>query len=110
MRGQAVSPATKKADVVLVAARYAGDGRLTMAQAYRRRGPVWSDLVLLERSALIEDLRRGRKVFAGRTRELAHDFELFHKLVLDGADGEGVVRAAVAGGSSERDDLGLPLF
>lgn len=110
MRGQAVSPATKKADVVLVAARYDADGRVQIAQAYQRRGPIWSDLVLLHRGALVEALQRGRKVYAGRTRELSHDFELLHRLTLDGREGDGVVRAAGATGAAGRDELGVPLF
>ncbi len=110
VRGQAVSPATKEADVVLVAARYGADGRVRIAQAYLRRGPIWGDLVLLDRGTLVEALQRGRKVFAGRTRDLSHDFELLHRLVLDGRDGEGVVRSAVAAGAAGRDELGVPLL
>jgi hypothetical protein len=110
VRGQAVSLATKKADVVLVAARYGPDGRVQIAQAYQRRGPIWGDLVLLDRGALVEALRRGRKVFAGRTRELSHDFELLHRLVLDGREDKAVVRAVVAAGADGRDQLGVPLF
>lgn len=107
MRGQAVSPGTKRADVVLVAARYGADGRVQIAQAYQRRGPIWGDLVLLDRRALVEALRRGGKVFAGRTRDLSHDFELLHRLALGGREDKVVVRAGDADG---RDDLGVPLF
>lgn len=110
VRGQAVSPATKKADVVLVAARYGADGRVQIAQAYQRRGPIWGDLVLLDRGALVEALRRGGKVFAGRTRQLSHDFELLHRLVLDGRDDKVVVFGAVAADAAGRDELGVPLF
>ena len=111
MRGQPVSSETRKADLVLVAARYApADGRLQVAQAYQRRGPVWGDLILMDRPTLVEALVSRRKVFAGRPRDLSHDFEMFHAIGLEPHNGDPYVRAVGSGEPSGGDSLGVPLF
>ena len=111
MRGQPVSRATRKADLVLVAGRYSpSDGRLQVAQAYRRRGPVWSDLFLIDRATLLQDLQSKRRVYVGRPGVLAHDFEILHPVQLERRNGDSVVRSAGSTNSSMADSLDMPLF
>jgi hypothetical protein len=108
VKGQRLSSAAKRLDVVVVAARYAPDGKLTVAQGYERRGQVWTDLLLLDRPTLIGRLRAGRRVAAGEPRGVPGDFVVRDALVLSGADGRAVVRASHT--SSSTDNLGVPTF
>ncbi|MEX0788443.1 MAG: hypothetical protein WD906_01300 [Anaerolineales bacterium] len=111
MRGRPVSRETRKADLVLVAARYApSDGRLKIAQAYQRRGPVWGDLILIDRPTLMQALESRRKVYAGRPRDLSHDFEMLHPIGLERHNGDAFVRGAGSENPSGGDSLGVPLF
>jgi len=111
MRGQPVSRETRKADLVLVAARYApADSRLYVAQAYRRRGPIWSDLLLLDRPSLIQALEEKRHVYAGRLTGLAHEFEMLHPIRLEKRNGDVVLRADDMPAVPAGDALGVPLF
>ena len=46
-------------------------------RAYLRRGPTWSDHILLDRQALIQQLRSGKRFFTGqRVPLLAGTFEI----------------------------------
>jgi hypothetical protein len=109
MRGKRVSRASRKLDVVLVAARYGEEGdRLNIARGYERRGFVWGDLVLFDRQTLIERLNAKKRVVTGYPGELPGDFEVTATVHLMR---EGVTESLVANGhQSGRDDLGLPLF
>jgi hypothetical protein len=108
VKGQRLSSAASDLDVVVVAARYAPDQSLATAQAYERRGPVWTDLVLLDRRTLIERLRSGKKVGVGQPLAVPGDFAVRTRLVLGRENGHEVLRAAGTG--SNGDDLGVPLF
>lgn len=59
----------KKLDGVIEAAHFDSDGQLAWVRAYERRGPTWSDVVLLDRNALIERLRRRKRFYVGSRRE-----------------------------------------
>ena len=109
MRGKRVSRASRKLDVVLVAARYGEDGgRLNIARGYERRGFVWGDLVLFNRQALIERLNAKKRVVTGYPGELPGDFEVTAEVYLTQ---EGGTESIVTDGhQTGRDDLGLPLF
>jgi hypothetical protein len=105
-----LSPVSRKADVVVVAARYDDGGRrLLQAQAYERRGAVWGDVVLLDREALLGKVRSRRRVFAGEARpEVPGDFILRGGIRARGDAGHAVL---VQGTSADgADDLGVPLF
>jgi len=108
MRGQRSSIAGKQVDLVLVAVRYEADGRrLRLARGHSRRGAVWGDLELFDRQQLVQQLQAGRRLAAGRPKELVGDFEVLGQLQLaDGGEGALVVE----GSGAEHDDLGLPLF
>jgi hypothetical protein len=109
MPGVSLSRENRRLDTVIVSVRYRpDDGELTLARAYERRGAVWTDLVLLDRPAVVEHLRAGKRVVAGTLRSLPGDFQVMGTIRLEpsGASGKLVIRAR----SNGRDDLGLPLF
>jgi hypothetical protein len=108
MPGQRVSIAGKRLDVVLVAARYSGDGKLALARGFERRGDVWGDVVLLTREVLVEKLRAVRHVVTGQPRELPGDFAILAPVRLETSPTS--ERIVAEGLSSEGEDLGLPLF
>ncbi len=55
----------KKYDVVVEAVRYTPDGQVDTVRAFERRGPTFSDRVLVTRQALLDLLKRGKIVVAG---------------------------------------------
>ena len=73
----------KKADGVVDAAHFNADGRLAWVRAYERRGPTWSDLVLLDRPTLVRRLADGKRFYVGERIELrASEFKLGQPLRL----------------------------
>jgi len=67
----------KKLDGVIEAAHFNPDGKLAWVRAYERRGPTWSDVVLLDREALVQRLRQGKRFYVGSRREFwASEFDL----------------------------------
>lgn len=73
----------KKFDGVIEAVRYAPDGKISLVRAYERRGPTFSDRVLLTRPVLVERLKKGEQFVVGqRTELLASTFETGASLVL----------------------------
>ena len=73
----------RKYDGVVEAAHYTKTGKIDWVRAYERRGPTWSDRVLLDRDALLERLQNGKRFYAGqRLENLASEFELGQKLQL----------------------------
>jgi hypothetical protein len=68
---------SKKVDGVIEAAHFGPDGRLAWVRAYERRGPTWSDVVLLDRAALIQRLKARKRFFVGQRRKFwASEFDL----------------------------------
>jgi hypothetical protein len=57
--------ARSKIDGVIETARYAPDGTLSLVRMYQRRNQAWSDIVLLDRAALVALLKNGRKILTG---------------------------------------------
>ncbi|MEX2162333.1 MAG: hypothetical protein WD751_10530 [Anaerolineales bacterium] len=67
----------KKLDGVIEAAHFNPDGRLAWVRAYERRGPTWSDVVLLDREALLQRLKKGKRFYVGTRREFwASEFDV----------------------------------
>ncbi len=59
------------------AAHFNKDGDLLWVRAYERRGPTWSDVVLLDREHLIKKIKSGKRFFVGkRIAFLASEFQL----------------------------------
>lgn len=79
-------------DVVIEAVRYNEDGSLKTARIYERRGPTWSDRLLISRQELLERLKKGQKVVIGaRKPYLASTFEVYAAVQLTNVNGREVL-------------------
>ena len=58
--------AKAKFDGVVEAVHYDPDGRVNWVRAYLRRGQTFSDIVLLDRQSLVEQLKIGKRIMAGK--------------------------------------------
>ena len=101
--------ARTKYDGIVQAVRYDEDGQILWVRAFLRRGPTWSDSVLMERQALVDKLKSGKQFVIGKRVELmASTFETSFPIRLITENGQEIL---VAGESSgEKDCLeGAPL-
>jgi hypothetical protein len=57
-----------KYDGVIEAVRYTPEGMISLIRTYERRGAVWSDHILLDRSELIARLADGKHFVVGRRK------------------------------------------
>jgi hypothetical protein len=86
--------AKAKFDGVIESVHYAPDGSLAWARIYERRGPTFSDWVLLDRAGLVERLKAGKKFVLGRRVEyLSSTFEVSQPVRLEQRDGSEVIVA-----------------
>ena len=77
----------KKFDVVVEAVRRTEDGHIQVARIYERRGPTWSDRLLVQRDDLIRRIRAGKKVVIGERKEfMASTFQVKTAVYLDGSN------------------------
>jgi hypothetical protein len=105
VRKQRLRPGMTKIDLVVSAARYDPQtGRVSQARAYERWGQVWSDILLLDRSDLVERVEAGRKVVTGEPSALPGEFEIRRPVRVEG---EWLV---TDGASQGRDDLSVPTY
>lgn len=75
--------AKAKFDSIVEAVRYNPDGQVKWVRAYVRRGQTFSDIVLLDRQTLVEQLKSGKRIVAGRRIPLrASTFEVSKPLHL----------------------------
>jgi hypothetical protein len=102
--------AKPKIDGVIEAARYNPDGQIKWVRAYLRRGPTYSDRVLLDRQTLVEQLKSGKQFVAGERIELmASTFKLGKPIRLQQKDGQELL--ATNGVQGQRDQLeGVPIL
>ena len=101
--------ARTKYDGIVQAVRYDEDGQILWVRAFLRRGPTWSDSVLMDRQALVDKLKSGKQFVIGKRVELmASTFETSFPIRLITENGQEIL---VAGESSgEKDCLeGAPL-
>ena len=54
----------KKSDFVIEAVRYK-NGKIDVVRGYQRRGPTYTDRILLDRKTLLERLKEGKLVVIG---------------------------------------------
>ncbi|MCX8061470.1 MAG: hypothetical protein N3D16_02695 [Anaerolineales bacterium] len=81
-----------KADFVIETVRYHPRGEIDWVRGYERRGEAFSDVVILMRSELIERLKKGKKVFAGkRLPQMGSAFELSKAVRLKQVNGNVVI-------------------
>jgi len=57
-----------KIDGVIEAVRYTPEGMIGVVRTYERRGVVWSDRVLLDRSELVARLTNGKHFVIGQRK------------------------------------------
>jgi hypothetical protein len=98
----------QKFDVVIEAVRYK-NGKIDVVRAYERRGPTFSDRVLLDRKTLLERLQNGKRLVTGQRKEyLASTFEVGKPVKLVGQDSKQVVTTLP---EADHDELeGVPAF
>jgi hypothetical protein len=60
--------AGRKYDGVIEAVRYTSGGKISEVRVYERRGVVWSDRFLLDRQALIDRLKKGKRFVVGERK------------------------------------------
>ena len=66
-----------KFEGVVEAVHYTPEGYVKWVRAYERRGPTWSDHILIDRQTLIERIKNGERFFSGERKEyLASEFEI----------------------------------
>ena len=97
-------------DGVVEAVHWTTSGKIDWVRVYERRGPTWSDHVLLDRDTLIERLKSGKKFVTGkRIVSMASEFEVSEKVELrETGKGEVIVSGK---GRAEKDSLeGVPLL
>ena len=71
----------QKYDGVVEAVHYKPDGQVDWVRTYLRRGPIFSDYILLDRQTLVEHLKSGKQYVAGRRiPQLASTFEVSNPL------------------------------
>jgi len=96
----------KKPDGVIVAVRYAPDGRIEIARVFEKRGATYSDRVHIDRDTLIERLKNKKRYVVGeRTPFLASTFQT-------GAEVRYLARDVIATRPDAKQDLleGVPVF
>lgn len=92
-----------KADFVIETVRYTPQGEIDWVRGYERRGEAFSDVVILPRDELVERLRKGKKVFAGkRLPKMGSAFELSKAVHLKQVNGKLVVVTENTPASSDR--------
>ena len=103
--------ARKKYDGVIEVVRYDPEGKISQVRIYERRGPTYSDRVLISRAELLQRLHSGKKFAVGSREELmASTFKISSEVRLAGSRSQEVI---VSGGatSAECDNLqDVPLF
>jgi hypothetical protein len=70
-------------DGVVEAVRLTSGGKIQWVRAYERRGPIWSDHLLIDRKTLIERIKSGKRFVTGkRITNMGSEFEIADKIKL----------------------------
>jgi hypothetical protein len=97
--------AKEKIDGVVEAVHYTPEGQVDWVRVYERRGPTFSDRVLLDRSSLIKRLKDRKRFVIGQRKTLwASTFETTSALQLVRKSG----REIIVSGESTADRDSLP--
>jgi hypothetical protein len=97
-------------DGVLEAAHFKSDGQLDWVRVYVRRGAIFSDHILLNRQAFIEQLKAGKRYWVGeRIFNMGGKFNVTQPVHLLKQDGKEVV--VVGDRRAAMDELaGVPII
>jgi len=100
----------QKVDGVIEAVRYTPEKMISQVRVYLRRGPTYSDHILMSREALIKQMENGKRFYTGKRKPyLASTFFLNQKLGLFSTNGDTFI--GIKDTNSRRDDPDLaPLF
>ncbi len=80
--------ANKTYDGVIEAVHYSADGKVDWVRAYLRRGPTWSDRIILKRQELVDMIRSKKRMMIGKRVEfMAGTFEVAGPVQLAGSAG-----------------------
>jgi hypothetical protein len=103
--------AREKFDGVIESVRYSPEGQVVVVRLFEKRGPTYSDWVLLTRAELVERLKAGKRFVIGqRVNLMASTFNLTSSVRLAGTPGKQVLTTSQSN-AVERDNLqGVPLF
>ena len=99
-----------KVDGVVQAVHYNPDGQVAWVRAYLRRGPTYSDRMMLDRQALIANIQSGKHYFIGdRVPQMASTFEIADPLQIVEKNGKQIL--VVGAQDADRDHLvGVPVI
>ncbi len=102
--------ANQKFDGVVEAVHYQSDGQIAWVRMYLRRGPTFSDYILLKRQTLIEHLKAGKKYVIGeRVLQLSSTFKVSQPIRVIQKDSKDIL--VVGGGQSTQEHLdGVPVI
>lgn len=102
--------ANKKYDGVIEAVHYAPDGSVDWVRAYLRRGPTWSDRVILRRQDLIQEIKSGKHMMLGKRVEyMAGTFDVSLPVTVSSSNGKEVL--VTSSSPAEHDHLeGAPVL
>lgn len=100
----------QKYDGVVEAVHFDGDGTVKWVRAYVRRGPTFSDRVLITRQELIEKIKSGKSFLVGqRIPQLASTFDVSNPIRVIGSNNQEVLVSGLQE-IAERDTLdGVPV-
>lgn len=102
--------AKQKYDAVVDAVHYKPDGKVAWVRTYQRRGPTFSDIVIVDRQKLIKDLESGKIYRVGRRiPQMGGTFEVHEPLQLIKDDGKEVLVTGDTKPDRER-LLGVPVI
>ena len=102
--------AKPKIDGVIEAVRYNPDGQVKWVRAYLRRGPTYTDRILLDRQALIEQLKSGKNFMSGkRVEQMASTFRLGKPIRLEQMNGQEVLVTGETQSNQDRLE-GVPIL
>jgi hypothetical protein len=102
--------ARTKFDGVIEAVHYKPNGDVDWVRAFERRGPTFTDYILIDRQSLIERLKAGKKFMVGkRVRFKASTFDVTTSVRLIQKDGKEFIVAGDEHADSDRLS-GVPLI
>lgn len=109
-RQKSTQKTTKKIDGVIEAVRRDANGQVETVRFYERRGPTWSDFMLIDRDNLVKRLKKGEKFVIGeRKLYWAGTFNVLTQVQLTSVDGkEHLITGLTSNGKFELKEA--PLF
>ena len=93
-----------KYDAVVQAVHYGTSDKIAWARTFQRRGPIWSDYVLVDRQRLIDEIKSGKRYMTGkRVQQMGGTFEVDKPLRVIQRDGNELL--VTDGEQTDRDHL-----